>query len=265
MEAFVPVLLDGELRQCMRHRKKPYFLPHCAQLAIAQGNRRDQLGLGGDPGHAQEAGHSQNNLPVDAFTRKFLVDDGMAGTRRHDEYMALARKCLPGQAATSEAWMRLRHQADIILPEKHLLIEARFQLRHEPDRQIHVVILQTPHDVGGYLFRLSLHVGRHITYIATDEGWLFLAVVIDLFNRQVVGWSLRDDMTSSIVVDALRMAWFRRHPSRQTGLIFFFHSDRGSQYASRDFRDVLQEYGLTASMSRRANCWDNACSETLFG
>ena len=102
-----------------------------------------------------------------------------------------------------------------------------------------------------------------ITYIATDEGWLFLAVVIDLFSRQVVGWSLRQDMTRDLVIDALRMAWFKRHPSKTGGLIF--HSDRGSQYASKDFRDVLTEYGITASMSRRGNCWDNACSETLFG
>ncbi|MDY0329817.1 MAG: IS3 family transposase [Thiomonas sp.] len=102
-----------------------------------------------------------------------------------------------------------------------------------------------------------------ITYIATDEGWLFLAVVIDLFSRQVIGWSLRADMTRDIVIDALRMAWFKRHPSKQAGLIF--HSDRGSQYAAKDFRDVLTEYGITASMSRRGNCWDNACSETLFG
>jgi putative transposase len=102
-----------------------------------------------------------------------------------------------------------------------------------------------------------------ITYIATDEGWLFLAVVIDLFSRQVIGWSLRSDMTRDIVIDALRMAWFKRHPAKQSGLIF--HSDRGSQYASKDFRDVLTEYGITSSMSRKGNCWDNACSETLFG
>jgi len=102
-----------------------------------------------------------------------------------------------------------------------------------------------------------------ITYIATDEGWLFLAVVIDLFSRQVVGWALRQDMTRDIVIDALRMAWFKRHPSKQAGLIF--HSDRGSQYASHDFREVLKEYGITSSMSRRGNCWDNACSETVFG
>ena len=102
-----------------------------------------------------------------------------------------------------------------------------------------------------------------ITYIATDEGWLFLAVVIDLFSRQVVGWSLRENMTRDIVTDALRMAWFRRHPGKRSGLIF--HSDRGSQYASHDFRELLDEYGITGSMSRRGNCWDNACSETLFG
>lgn len=70
-------------------------------------------------------------------------------------------------------------------------------------------------------------------------------------------------MTRDILIDALRMAWFKRHPSKQAGLMF--HSDRGSQYASQDFRDVLTEYGITASMSRRGNCWDNACSETLFG
>lgn len=102
-----------------------------------------------------------------------------------------------------------------------------------------------------------------ITYISTDEGWMFLAVVIDLFSRQVVGWSMRADMTRDIVIDALRMAWFKRHPGKDAGLIF--HSDRGSQYASDDFRAVLKDYGITASMSRRGNCWDNACSETLFG
>ncbi len=102
-----------------------------------------------------------------------------------------------------------------------------------------------------------------ITYIPTDEGWLYLAAVIDLFSRQVVGWSLRQDMTRELVIDALRMAWFKRHPAKDAGLIF--HSDRGSQYASKDFRDVLAEYGITASMSRRGDCWDNACSETLFG
>jgi putative transposase len=101
------------------------------------------------------------------------------------------------------------------------------------------------------------------TYIATDEGWLFLAVVIDLFSRKVVGWSMRPDMQRNLVIDALEMAWFRRNPGKKAGLIF--HSDRGSQYASEDFSEVLKEHGITPSMSRKGNCWDNACSETLFG
>ena len=101
------------------------------------------------------------------------------------------------------------------------------------------------------------------TYIPTEEGWLFLAVVIDLFSRQVVGWSMRPDMQRSLVIDALEMAWFQRRPDKDAGLIF--HSDRGSQYASNDFNEVLKEYAITPSMSRKGNCWDNACSETLFG
>ena len=101
-----------------------------------------------------------------------------------------------------------------------------------------------------------------MTYIQTEEGWLFLAVVLDLFSRRIVGWSLREDMRSELVVDALRMAWLQRSPNRRTELIF--HSDRGSQYASSDFNQVLNECSIQPSMSRKGDCWDNACSETLF-
>ena len=101
------------------------------------------------------------------------------------------------------------------------------------------------------------------TYIATEEGWLFLAVVIDLFSRKVIGWSMRPDMHRDLVIDALEMAWYQRNPGKQAGLIF--HSDRGSQYASEDFAKVLEHCAITPSMSRKGNCWDNACSETLFG
>lgn len=99
-----------------------------------------------------------------------------------------------------------------------------------------------------------------ITYIATDEGWLYLAVVLDLFNREIIGWSIKPRMTADIVTDALAMAWFRRKPDG--GVIF--HSDRGSQYASRAMRDRLAEYNMTASMSRKGNCWDNAPTESFF-
>jgi len=100
-----------------------------------------------------------------------------------------------------------------------------------------------------------------ITYLWTDEGWLYLAIVLDLFNREVVGWSLKPRMTSEIVTDALTMAWFRRRPA--AGLIC--HSDRGSQYASTAFQDKLTEYGMRCSMSRKGDCWDNAPTESWFG
>jgi len=99
-----------------------------------------------------------------------------------------------------------------------------------------------------------------ITYIPTDEGWLYLAVVLDLYSRQIVGWAMRERMTKELVIDALRMAWFRRRPA--PGLIH--HSDRGSQYCSHDFQKQLAEYGMLSSMSRKGNCWDNAPSESFF-
>ena len=99
-----------------------------------------------------------------------------------------------------------------------------------------------------------------ITYLWTDEGWLYLAIVLDLFNREVVGWSLKPRMTAEIVTDALTMAWFRRKPA--PGVLH--HSDRGSQYASHAFRGKLTEYGMTCSMSRKGNCWDNAPTESWF-
>ena len=100
-----------------------------------------------------------------------------------------------------------------------------------------------------------------ITYLWTEEGWVYLAVVIDLFSRQVVGFAMSERMTRQLVIDALRMAWFRRRPT--PGLIF--HSDRGSQYASGDFQKQLSAFGMRGSMSRKGNCWDNAVTETLFG
>ena len=102
-----------------------------------------------------------------------------------------------------------------------------------------------------------------VTYIPTAEGWLYLAVVIDLFSRRIVGWSMRTEMTRELVMGALDMAWYGRSPGREAGLIF--HSDRGSQYACSEFRELPRERGIRASMSRRGDCWDNACAEALFG
>ena len=102
--------------------------------------------------------------------------------------------------------------------------------------------------------------GSDITYIWTDEGWLYLAVIIDLFSRRVVGWSLSSRMKVDLVRDALLMAIWRRKPGQ--GLIH--HSDRGSQYACHQYQDILQEHGMIPSMSRKGDCWDNAVVERFF-
>ena len=98
-----------------------------------------------------------------------------------------------------------------------------------------------------------------ITYISTDEGWLYLASVMDLFSRKIVGWSTGARMTRELVLDALDQAYKRQKPD--SGLIH--HSDRGSQYASDEYRDRLAAYEMTGSMSRKGNCYDNACIESF--
>jgi len=99
-----------------------------------------------------------------------------------------------------------------------------------------------------------------ITYIPTARGWLYLTVVIDLYSRKVVGWSMNRRMTKQLVIDALDMAIKNRDPDK--GLIF--HSDRGSQYASHKFQRKLWENGFRSSMSRKGDCWDNAVAESFF-
>jgi transposase InsO family protein len=99
-----------------------------------------------------------------------------------------------------------------------------------------------------------------ITYIPTVEGWLYLAVVMDLYSRKIIGWSMSDRMKESLVVDALKMAIFRRKISSSALL----HSDRGSQYASDNFQQLLRDNRIKCSMSRKGNCWDNAAMESFF-
>ena len=98
-----------------------------------------------------------------------------------------------------------------------------------------------------------------ITYIPTAEGWLYLAVILDLFTRKVIGWAMRDHMRAELTIAALTMAIQRRRP--RAGLIH--HSDRGSQYAAGDYRDILRAAAITRSMSRKGNCWDNAPMESF--
>ena len=99
-----------------------------------------------------------------------------------------------------------------------------------------------------------------ITYFFTGEGWLYLACIMDLASRRIVGWSMSERMKADLVCNALTSAYWRRRPD--PGLIM--HSDRGSQYASDSHRRLLANYGMVQSMSRRANCWDNAAMESFF-
>lgn len=100
-----------------------------------------------------------------------------------------------------------------------------------------------------------------MTYIATAQGWLYLAVVLDLYSRLVVGWSMSAHCDEELVNNALLMALARRRP--KAGLLH--HSDRGSQYTSRAYRQLMEQSGIIVSMSRKGNCWDNAPTESFFG
>lgn len=99
-----------------------------------------------------------------------------------------------------------------------------------------------------------------ITYIWTAQGWLYLAIVVDLFSRKIIGWSVQDHMRTSLCKDALMMAWWRRKRPKDV----MHHSDRGSQYASLEYRELLGHYGMKQSMSRKGNCWDNSPTERVF-
>jgi len=99
-----------------------------------------------------------------------------------------------------------------------------------------------------------------ITYIRTHEGWLYLAVVLDLFSRQVIGWSMQPRIDRELAINALLMAVWRRQPKQEVVV----HSDQGSQFSSHDWQDFLKDHQLVASMSRRGNCYDNAVAESFF-
>jgi len=99
-----------------------------------------------------------------------------------------------------------------------------------------------------------------ITYIPTDEGWLYLSVVLDLYSRRAIRWSMSKRMTTKLIQTALKSALENRQPEAE----ILFHSDRGVQYASGDFQRDLAEHGIRCSMSRKGNCWDNAVVESFF-
>ena len=149
----------------------------------------------------------------------------------------------------------------------HLMRTAR--LRGCPKRRYRTTTQQDPnHAVAKNLLKRDFTADRpnqrwagDITYIPTRQGWLFLAVVIDLYSRRIVGWSMNRWSSRRLVVDALRMAVEARRPEGP----LIHHSDRGGQYASDDFRNELKKHGIDCSMSSTGSCYDNAVVESFFG
>lgn len=154
-----------------------------------------------------------------------------------------------------------RHKARKLMREANVQVRYRKKYRVTTDsnhqKPLFENVLDRQFNVSG---PDQAYVGD-ITYLWTQEGWLYLAVVMDLYSRRVVGWSMGSRMKAQLVSDALTMAVWQRRPA--SGLIV--HSDRGSQYASKSYRRLLKAHGFIGSMSRKGNCWDNAVAESFFG
>ncbi|HAH9890172.1 TPA: IS3 family transposase [Escherichia coli] len=132
---------------------------------------------------------------------------------------------------------------------------------HERKRAVaHLTLSEREEIRAGLSAKMSIRAITDITYIRTHEGWLYLAVVVDLFSRKIIGWSMQSRMTKDIVLNALLMAVWRRNPEKQV----LVHSDQGSQYTSHEWQSFLKSHGLEGSMSRRGNCHDNAVAESFF-
>jgi putative transposase len=205
-----------------------------------------------------------------------LRDQQIAG-RRHRTDAALLVHIraihaeLRGTYGWPRMWRELRRRGVGVGKERVRLMMRHHGIQARGKRRFRIATTDSRHSfpIAPNLLNRDFRVARpnrtwtgDVTYIATDEGWLYLAVVIDLFSRRIVGWSMKSSLDRTLVIDALEMACLQRRPAAGKTI---FHSDRGSQYASEEYGNVLKLYGLTPSMSRKANCWDNAVTETLFG
>ena len=153
-----------------------------------------------------------------------------------------------------------RKRISNIMKDLSLKVKMKRRYKNTTDSNYNLPIAPNILDRDFYASNKDEKYVGDITYISTGEGWLYLAIVIDLYLRKIVGWSMDDTMKVSLVNDALNMALRHRNPKQ--GLIW--HTDRGSQYASYSHKDLLKENNITQSMSRKENCWDNAVAESFF-
>ena len=178
----------------------------------------------------------------------FMENRNIYGTRRIKK--ALAR----------EGLIVGRHRIGRLMKELNLSCKTKRKFRITTDSKHQLPISPNLLNREFNVTQPDKYYVGDITYIHTESGWLYLAVVIDLFSRKVVGWSMADNMKATLVNNALLMAIWQRKPA--PGLVW--HTDRGSQYASDSHREILQAHGIKQSMSRKGNCWDNAVSESFF-
>ena len=182
------------------------------------------------------------------ITERFEQGRGTYGTRR------LKRKL------AEHGWTVSRRRIGRLLKKMGLSCKTKRKFKATTDSRHHLPVAPNVLNRQFDVDRPDQCYVGDITYIATQEGWLYLAIVIDLFSRKVVGWSMAKHMRASLVNDALLMALWSRKPEK--GLIW--HTNRGSQYASESHRALLKEHGIIQSMSRKGDCWDNAVSESFF-
>jgi transposase InsO family protein len=184
----------------------------------------------------------------------FEKSSGCYGSPRiHRDLQALGIKCSPKRVAR-------------LMKEQHLVAHKprRFVVTTDSNHAFAVArnLLNRKYQVEN-VAGLNRAWAGDITYIPTAQGWLYVAVVLDLKSRRVIGWSMRDSLEQTLVHEALEMALGQRLPSQVEGELLF-HSDRGSQYASCAYQERLVDWGIVCSMSRRGNCWDNAVVESFF-
>jgi putative transposase len=184
------------------------------------------------------------------------------------EKIRKAQKKGRGQYGSPRIYKELKAKGETCSRKRIARLMRKNAIRAKRKRKF-VVTTDSKHDfkVAPNLLERNFHVVTpnrvwlsDITYIPTNEGWLYLAAVMDLCSKRIVGWSMSSSLERTIVLDALRMAHRSRRPS--SGLIH--HSDRGVQYASDDYQNLLKVYGMQPSMSRKGDCWDNAPMESFF-
>lgn len=190
----------------------------------------------------------RNAKLLESIRRSFLASDKTYGSPRIVRDLRDA-----GEPCSVNRVARLMQSAGL---------KARHKRRRLPGQSLSVV-----HSIAPNLLDRQFEAtepnqkwAADFTYVWTSEGWLFVAVVLDLYSRRVVGWSMQPEMTSQLVMDALLMAIFRRGRPKAV----LHHSDQGSQYTSENFQRLLDSHGIVCSMSRRGNCWDNAAMESFF-